>query len=159
MEVVDLDIERLVHIDQRIDANESDALRARWEFGHHMLDARDGAGCLPNGYRAALINRTGKSAAELTYRMQFAEAFPTEDALFNALNNHSSWRELDEGHQEGRGPDRRASVRPRGQVLHLRRRPAVALRQHLHPTGAPPAAIVRAACRALARNASGGRAV
>lgn len=31
--VVDLTIERLVHIDQRIDANESDALRARWEFG------------------------------------------------------------------------------------------------------------------------------
>lgn len=32
--VAGLAIERLVHIDQRIDANESDALRARWEFGH-----------------------------------------------------------------------------------------------------------------------------
>lgn len=92
--VIDLTIERLVHIDQRIDANETDALRARWEFGQHMLAARDGAGRLPNGYRAELVERTGKSITELTYRMQFAESFPTEDELFNALNSFTSWRDL-----------------------------------------------------------------
>ncbi len=92
--IVSLDLERMVRIDQRIDADESDALRARWEFGQQMLTARDGAGRLPNGYRAAIVERTQKSITELTYRMQFAEAFPTEDELFNALNSFSSWREV-----------------------------------------------------------------
>lgn len=92
--VADLSIERLVHIDQRIDANESDALRGRWEFGHQMLAARDGAGRLPNRYRAALVERTGKSVAELTYRMQFAETFSTEEELFTAVNSYASWTDL-----------------------------------------------------------------
>lgn len=92
--VPDLTIERLVHIDQRIDANESDALRARWEFGRQMLNARDGAGRLPNGYLAALVERTGKSRSELGYRVQFAAAFPTDDELSNALDSFTSWRDL-----------------------------------------------------------------
>ena len=43
-------VEHLVRIDRQIDASESSALRARWEFGRAMLAARDGAGRLPNGY-------------------------------------------------------------------------------------------------------------
>lgn len=89
------DIETLVLIDKRIDENESDALRARWEFGRDLLLRRDGKGKLPPGLRAELVERTGKSATELTYRMQFAEAYSTEESLFNALNNGPpSWREV-----------------------------------------------------------------
>lgn len=92
---IDLGIERLVHIDQRIDANESDALRARWEFGHQMLAARDGAGRLPNGYLAALVERTGKSRSELGHRVRFAAKFPTEGELSNALDSFgTSWLEV-----------------------------------------------------------------
>lgn len=89
----DLTIERLVHIDARIDANESDALRARWEFGRQMLAARDGMGRLPNGYLSALTERTGKSRSELKYRAQFAETYD-EDELANALALSPSWREV-----------------------------------------------------------------
>ena len=46
-----------------------------------MLAARDGAARLPNGYLAQLIERTGKSRAELIYRAQFAEAYPNEENL------------------------------------------------------------------------------
>lgn len=92
-EVIALDVERLVHIDQRIDANESDALRARWEFGRQMLAARDGAGRLPNGYLAALVERTGKSRSELGYRVQFAATVPEEE-LSNALDSFASWRDV-----------------------------------------------------------------
>ncbi len=92
--VADLDIERLVHIDRRIDANESDALRARWEFGHQMLAARDGMGRLPNGYLSALVQRTGKSRAELGHRARFAAKFPTEEELSNALDSYGSWFEV-----------------------------------------------------------------
>ena len=49
---VDLGIERLARIDERIDAHEGEALRDRWEFGQAMLAARDGKGRLPNGYLA-----------------------------------------------------------------------------------------------------------
>lgn len=89
---IDLSVERLVRLDAQVDAAEGEGLRARWEFGRLMLAARDGAK-LPDGYRAELIRRTGKSATELTYRMQFASAYPTEE-LFNALNNGVSWREV-----------------------------------------------------------------
>lgn len=92
-EPVDLSIERLVHLDQRIDASEADGLRGRWEFGQQMLTARDGAGRLPNGYLSALVERTGKSRAELKFRAQFAATYVTEDELANALAL-SSWREV-----------------------------------------------------------------
>ena len=91
--VADLSIERLVHLDQRIDANESDALRARWEFGRQMLAMRDRAGRLPNGYLAALVERTGKGRSELKYRAQFAAMYD-EEQLANALASHPSWRDL-----------------------------------------------------------------
>ncbi len=90
-EVADLNIERLVHIDRRIDENESTALRARWEFGQEMLAVRDGAGRLPNGYLAQLVERTGKSRAELKYRAQFAATYSSEPELANALANCESW--------------------------------------------------------------------
>jgi N6-adenosine-specific RNA methylase IME4 len=92
--VASLDIERLVRIDQQIDQNESTALRARWEFGQQMLAARDGAGRLPNGYLAQLVERTGKSRTEMHYRAQFAVAYPTENELLNALSSYPSWREV-----------------------------------------------------------------
>lgn len=92
--VADLTIERLVKLDELIDAKEWNAIRARWEFGRFLLAARDGAGRLPNGYRAELMRRTGKSAAELTYRMQFAETYRTEDELFTVVNSFDSWTEI-----------------------------------------------------------------
>jgi len=87
-------IETLVLLDKRIDENESCALRARWEFGREMLAARDGAGRLPNGYLTQLVERTGKSRRELCYRAQFAEVYPTEVELCNALHSSTSWREV-----------------------------------------------------------------
>ena len=88
------DIETLVLIDKRIDENESTALKSRWEFGHQMLAARDGAGRLPNGYLAELVQRTGKSRSELKYRAQFAEAYDDEMQLATAVANCSSWTDL-----------------------------------------------------------------
>jgi N6-adenosine-specific RNA methylase IME4 len=89
--VADLGIERLVHIDHRIDAHEGEALRDRWEFGHLMVAARGGMDRLPNGYLTMLVERTGKSRAELKFRAQFAETYPSEDELANALASYGSW--------------------------------------------------------------------
>lgn len=37
-----------------------------------------------------VAERTGASRAELTYRTQFAERFPTEDELLTAVNSYRS---------------------------------------------------------------------
>lgn len=110
--VADLGIERLIHIDQRIDANESDALRARWEFGQQMLAARDGAGRLPNGYLRDLTQRTGKSRTEMHYRAQFAAAYVTEEELLNALSSFTSWREVAKSLKAERDADDNQPIAP-----------------------------------------------
>lgn len=92
--VADFGIERLVHIDRRIDEHEGEALRDRWEFGRELLAKRDGKGRLPNGYMTDLAERTGKSRRELSYRVQFAERFPSEEELCNALHSYGSWFEV-----------------------------------------------------------------
>lgn len=88
------DFEPLLILDKRIDASEAETIRDRWEFGRLMLAAREGKKRLPNGYLAALIERTGKSQSELSYRVRFAQAYPTEVELSNVLESHSSWHEL-----------------------------------------------------------------
>lgn len=92
--VLSLDLERLVRIDQRIDEHEGAGLRDRWEFGQRMLAARDGAGRLPNGYLAALVERTGKSRAELGHRARFAATFSSELELSNAVSTFGSWHQV-----------------------------------------------------------------
>jgi len=88
------EFERLLMLDKSIDANESTALRARWEFGQEMLAARDGAGRLPNGYLTQLVERTGKSRSELGRRVQFAAMYPTDEELSHAVGQFLSWREV-----------------------------------------------------------------
>jgi N6-adenosine-specific RNA methylase IME4 len=111
-EPVALDIERLVRIDQQIDQNESTALRGRWEFGHQMLAARDGAGRLPNRYLAQLVERTGKSRRELAYRAQFAETYATEEELCTAVHSFQSWTELRSALKQSKDADDDDIVEP-----------------------------------------------
>jgi len=93
-DVVELSVERLVRLDERIDSHEGEALRDRWEFGHELLSARDGKGRLPNGYLTDLTRRTGKSRGELSRRARFAERFPTEDELCHAVTRFGSWHQV-----------------------------------------------------------------
>lgn len=92
--VADLGIERLARIEERIGAAEDSGLRARWEFGHELLAARDGKGRLPNGYLKAVSERTGVARGELQRRTRFAERFPTEDELCHAMTQFGSWYEV-----------------------------------------------------------------
>lgn len=93
-DLVDLGIERLARLDEQIDAREGEALRDRWEFGRGLVAARDGKGRLPNGYLSALVKRTKKSRAELKFRAQFAETYPTEEQLANAVSQFNSWHQV-----------------------------------------------------------------
>jgi N6-adenosine-specific RNA methylase IME4 len=90
---VTVDIETLVLLDKRIDENECDAVRARWEFGREMLAMRDESGRLPHKRLVELVKVTGKSRTELKYRAQFAEQY-SEQKVANALATFTAWREL-----------------------------------------------------------------
>jgi hypothetical protein len=93
-------LEEYVQIDKRIDAAEEQAtdnvresLRDRWEFGKRMLAERKGKQ-LPKGRMADLVKATDKSQRELSYRMQFAEAYPTEEQVCTAMQTFKSWRQV-----------------------------------------------------------------
>lgn len=109
---VDLTLARFVKLEQRITGAETDGLRARWEFGHELLRARDGKGRLPNGYLARLCGQTGASRSELKYRAQFAERFPTDDELATAVAIFGSWTEIRDKAIKGRAPAKPAQVVP-----------------------------------------------
>jgi len=81
-----------LRIEQRIDAAEADGIRERWEFGRWMLGhvPEDGKK-LPTGFLGGLAKATGKGLSELKYRRQFAENFPSEEALATAVAKHHSW--------------------------------------------------------------------
>ncbi len=85
------ELARFARLEERIGESESTGLRARWEFGREMLALRDGKGRLPNGFLTTLAERTGASLTELTKRQQFAQRFPSEDELRNAITKFGSW--------------------------------------------------------------------
>jgi hypothetical protein len=94
------DLDELIIIDKRIDAAEDHAadslresLRDRWEFGQLMLAKRKGKQ-LPKGMLDAMAEAIGKSRSELKYRMQFAERYPTENELANAVGQFPSWKQV-----------------------------------------------------------------
>jgi N6-adenosine-specific RNA methylase IME4 len=88
--VVDLGLARLVHIEQRIGAAEGDGLRARWEFGRELLAKREGKQ-LPRGLLAKVCEETGASRWEIQTRMRFAERYPTEQEVSDAITHFGSW--------------------------------------------------------------------
>jgi hypothetical protein len=76
--------------DSRVDAAEGEGFYARWEYGQALLRRRIGKQ-LPKGLLDEEARKTGKSRTELKYRAQFAERFPTEVEVANALATYGSW--------------------------------------------------------------------
>lgn len=91
--VVDLGIARLVQLDRSVDAAEGEGLRARWEFGRELLSRRVGKQ-LPRGVLDEIAQATHKSRIELQCRMRFAERFPTEPEVHNAVTHFCSWHAI-----------------------------------------------------------------
>jgi len=89
-DVLDLGLVRLVHIEERIGSAEGEGLRARWEFGHELLAKREGK-LLPRGLLAKVCEQTGASRWEVQKRVQFAEKYPTDVELCDAITQFGSW--------------------------------------------------------------------
>lgn len=106
--VADIGLVRLVHLDQEVDAAEGEGLRKRWEFGRELLGRRVGKK-LPAGLLDEVTTETGKSRAELQFRVQFAEQYPDEAALSNAVRQYGSWHAIV---NEALGPKRDLTAVP-----------------------------------------------
>jgi len=108
-----MDIDNIIQIEKRITAaidrqTDADAaraeavrdeLRARWESGKQMLAERTkpkgrGRPGVPAKRMAELVEATRSGRADLSYRMQFAEQYPTEDDLSTALDKFTSWTQV-----------------------------------------------------------------
>jgi phage N-6-adenine-methyltransferase len=84
---------QLLELDARVDHAEDDGIRARWEFGRALLRERVGKQ-LPAGRLDQVSAKTGKSRQEIGYRMTFADRFPTEAEVSNAVGNFGSWHAI-----------------------------------------------------------------
>jgi hypothetical protein len=79
-------------IEARIKAGEGESVVGRWDFGHALLQRRDGKQ-LPTGVLAAAAKERGISRSEIHRRMQFAETF-TKDQVTHAWDTFGSWRRI-----------------------------------------------------------------
>jgi N6-adenosine-specific RNA methylase IME4 len=73
---------------------ETVGIRARWNFGQRLLTYESKPGSKHSPLRAAvnmLSREFGVSEAELYFRRQFADDYPTEENLSNALERFGSW--------------------------------------------------------------------
>lgn len=91
------DIEEHIRISKCIDVAEEraadsiqESLRERWLHGRMMLEERKGKQ-LPKGRMAELVAATGCSQSELSFRMRFAERYPTEDEVCTPIQTFASW--------------------------------------------------------------------
>jgi N6-adenosine-specific RNA methylase IME4 len=87
------DLARFEELEHVVRDAEHDGLRARWEFGRELLAYRVGAK-LPAGLLDEVSSCTGAGRRELQYRIMFAERFPSEKALRNAVAQYGSWHAL-----------------------------------------------------------------
>lgn len=69
------------------------SLLGRWEFGKRLLSERKGKQ-LRDGRLDELAKATGRSRQELGFRMRFADYYPTEEKVANALATYTSWRQV-----------------------------------------------------------------
>lgn len=59
----------------------SDGIRARWDFGKALLAERGTRKQLPNGRMEEICKLVGNGEREVQRWVQFAEQYPTEDAV------------------------------------------------------------------------------
>lgn len=83
----------LVALDAEVDGAEKDGIWARWQFGRQLLTERKGKQ-LPAGRLDQVVALTKKSRQELQFRMSFAERYPSEDEVSNAVRHFQSWHRI-----------------------------------------------------------------
>jgi ParB family chromosome partitioning protein len=85
-----MSLETYLLLDKRVDEAEGDGIFARWEFGRELLAERVGKQ-LPKGRLDEVVEAIGKKRREVQYRIAFAEDYPTEKEVRDAITHFGSW--------------------------------------------------------------------
>lgn len=117
----------LKKMEARVTSAEGDGLRARWEFGKELLLQRKGKQ-LPAGLLDNVAAAVGVSRRELQARVKFAEKFPAEPALRDAITQWPTWVQMT---HEGI-PTHREAPKPKASAARLAMRHAAALMADVH---------------------------
>lgn len=86
-------LETYLMLDKKVDEAEGEGIMARWEFGRELLGERVGKQ-LPKGRLDEVAETIGKSRTEVKYRVAFAEQYPTEQEVANAVDHFGSWHNI-----------------------------------------------------------------
>jgi hypothetical protein len=92
-QVINLLEAKLRRLEERISRAEDEGLRARWEFGRELLDWRVGKK-LPAGVLDRVCTELGVSRWEIQKRMAFAEKYPDEKLLCDAITQWPTWYQM-----------------------------------------------------------------
>jgi hypothetical protein len=79
-----------VDLEGLISKADDDAIHARWVFGRQLLEERVG-NQLPKGRLTEIATVINCGQTEVGCRMRFAERFPTEDEVRDAIAKYHSW--------------------------------------------------------------------
>jgi len=90
---------------ERARKSDLDAALARCQFGTQLLEERkaNGGKQLPKGRLDEICDALHLSGAEVHNWMQFAERYPTQEKVANALAEYGSWHEIVRRGLGGRG--------------------------------------------------------
>jgi len=80
-----------VDLEAKITRANDDGIRARWQFGRELLKERGTSKQLPKGRIAQVCVATGRGRTEILFRVKFAERYPTEAEVSNAIGHFGSW--------------------------------------------------------------------
>lgn len=90
-------LRKLASLEKRIARSEHDGLIARWEFGRELLNKRQeyrGRDVIPSDLMDEAMAQLNLGRREIRYRVQFAEAFPTQDLMSNAVAEYPTWHQV-----------------------------------------------------------------
>lgn len=90
-------LRKLAAYERRVVAAEHDGLEARWEFGRELLAKRveyKGRRVIPRDLMAEAMSQLGLGRSEINHRVQFAEAYPSQDQMSDAVRDYPTWRAM-----------------------------------------------------------------
>jgi hypothetical protein len=85
---------RLESLEFQIQDTDKEGMLKRWEFGRELLKRRvtyKGQQIVPSELMTLTIKQCGIRRTEISYRIQFAERYPTKKEASDAIGTYPSW--------------------------------------------------------------------
>jgi hypothetical protein len=108
--VSDALLKTLARIEKSVRASDGEAILARWDFGHAVLEQRQGKQ-LPKGLLAEICERTGLHHTEVSFRVRVAEHYERSQLETLVSSSSPTWTAIRDGLPKKR-PTPKAQPKP-----------------------------------------------